>query len=100
MYDGTRVAGPADLRAFLLRHREQFVRNVAEKLLTYALGRGVEYHDMPAVRAIAAEAAGDEYRFESLITAVVQSEPFRSSRSAGAAATTTAALPDEGVSRR
>jgi hypothetical protein len=80
MYDGTPIAGPADLRAFLLRYEEQFVRNVTEKLLTYALGRGVEYYDMPVVRSIAAKAAADDYRFASLIVGVVQSEPFRSSR--------------------
>ena len=51
-----------------------------EKLLTYALGRGVEHYDMPVVRSIAAAAAADDYRFQSLITAVVLSEPFRSSR--------------------
>ncbi|HJR70809.1 MAG TPA: DUF1592 domain-containing protein [Gammaproteobacteria bacterium] len=80
MYDGTPIAGPADLRAFLLRYEEQFVRNVTERLLTYALGRGTEYDDMPVVRGIAAAAAEDDNRFQSLIVAVVQSEPFLSSR--------------------
>ena len=80
MYDGTPINGPADLRAFLLGYEDQFVRNVIEKLLTYALGRGVEYYDMPVVRAIAAQAAEDDYRFAALIIGVVQSEPFRSSR--------------------
>jgi hypothetical protein len=80
MYDGTRVEGAADLRAFLLRYEEQFVRNAIEKLLTYALGRGVEHYDMPVVRSISKAAAADDYRFQALITAVVQSEPFRSSR--------------------
>jgi hypothetical protein len=51
-------------------------------LLTYALGRGVEYYDMPVVRSIASAAAKDDYRFASLIVGVVQSEPFRSSRKA------------------
>jgi hypothetical protein len=80
MYDGTPINGPADLRNFLLGYEEQFVRNVTEKLLTYALGRGVEYYDMPVVRSIAAGAKADDYRFASLIVGVVQSEPFRSSR--------------------
>ena len=77
MYDGTKVNGPADIRNFLLAHKEQFVRTAAEKLLTYALGRGLEYYDMPVVRSIARQAAGDDYRFVSLISAVVESEPFQ-----------------------
>jgi hypothetical protein len=77
MYDGTKVSGPADLRAFLLSHQEQFVRTTTEKLLTYALGRGLEYYDQPVVRAIAKRAANNDYRFVALISAVVQSEPFQ-----------------------
>ncbi len=65
MSDGTQVDGPADVREFLLRYQDQFVRIVAEKLLTYALGRGVEYQDMPAVRAILHTAKRDNYRFEA-----------------------------------
>ncbi len=67
---------PADLRGFLLRYSEQFVRTTAEKLLTYALGRGVEYYDMPVVRSVVSDAAKDDYRFGALIAAVVKSEPF------------------------
>ena len=77
MYDGTELAGPSELRGFLLKYSDQFVRNVAEKLLIYALGRGVEYYDMPIVRSIVADAARDDYRFQSLVTAVVKSDPFR-----------------------
>jgi hypothetical protein len=77
MYDGTPINGPADLREFLVGYSDQFIRTVTEKLLTYALGRGVEYYDMPVVRAIAHEAQSDDYRFESLITAVVRSDPFQ-----------------------
>ena len=83
MYDGTPINGVADLRQFLLNYEDQFVRNATEKLLTYALGRGVEYYDMPVVRKIAGDAAEDDYRFASLIVGVVQSEPFRSSRKGG-----------------
>src|SRR5690606_30606646 len=50
MYDGTQVDGPADVREFLLKYSDRFVTNLAEKLMTYALGRGVEYYDMPVVR--------------------------------------------------
>ena len=86
MYDGTKINGPADLRTFLLAYSDQYVRNVTEKLMTYALGRGVEYYDMPVVRSIVQSAEGDGYKFESLIVGVVQSEPFRSSRRADAPA--------------
>jgi mono/diheme cytochrome c family protein len=76
--DGTTFEGPAGLTSLLLtRYREQFVRTAAEKLLTYALGRGLEYYDQPAVRSIAREAARDDYRMSSLITAVVSSTPFQ-----------------------
>jgi hypothetical protein len=86
MYDGTRIAGPADLRNFLLGYSEQYVRTVTEKLMTYALGRGVEYYDMPVVRSIVRDAAADGYRWEALLVGVVQSEPFRSSRMGGTGA--------------
>jgi hypothetical protein len=86
MYDGTRIAGPADLRNFLLGYSDQYVRTVTEKLMTYALGRGVEYYDMPVVRSIVQSAEADGYRWEALLVGVVQSEPFRSSRKGGAAA--------------
>ena len=85
MYDGTEIHGAADLRGFLLRYSEQFVRTTAEKLLTYALGRGVEYYDMPVVRSVVRDAAKDDYRFGALIAAVVKSEPFlMNTKSAGA----------------
>lgn len=77
MYDGYEVAGPADVREFLVRYEDQFVRNVAERLLTYALGRGVEYFDMPVVRSIVRQAADEDYRFSTMVLAVVNSEPFR-----------------------
>jgi hypothetical protein len=59
MYDGTKISGPADLRNFLLSYSDQFMRTVTEKLMTYALGRGLEYYDMPVVRSIARSAEGD-----------------------------------------
>jgi hypothetical protein len=75
--DGTPVDGPVALRKALLKHPEQFVRTMTEKLLTYALGRGLEYYDMPVVRAIEKEAAKQNYRFSSLVTGIVKSVPFR-----------------------
>jgi hypothetical protein len=79
--DGTAFEGPAGLRQLLLtKYKEEFVRSAAEKLLMYALGRGLEYYDYPTVRAIAREAAGDDYSFSSLITSVVYSMPFQMRR--------------------
>jgi cytochrome c551/c552 len=74
--DGTPVKGPADLRAALLRNEGLFVSTFTEKLLTYALGRKLEYYDMPQVRAILRTAAPTEHRFSALITALVQSPLF------------------------
>ena len=75
--DGTAVAGFAGLRDLLLERREEFVTTVVEKLLTYALGRGVEYYDRPAVRAIVREAAPHDYRWSALILGVARSLPFQ-----------------------
>jgi hypothetical protein len=76
--DGTPLdGGVAALRASLVRYSDQFVRVVAEKLLTYALGRGVEHDDMPTVRAIVRGAESSQYRFSSLVSGIVKSEPFQ-----------------------
>ena len=69
--------GPASLRALLVKYQDQYVRNVTEKLLTYALGRGVEYQDMPLVRKIVRQSASTNYRFSSLVTSIVTSDPFQ-----------------------
>ena len=79
--DGTAFDGFPGLRDILLERREEFVTTVAEKLLTYALGRGVEYYDRPAIRAIVREAAANEYRWSSLILGVARSLPFQMRRS-------------------
>ena len=79
--DGTRFEGPGGLRELLLGRRDQFVETVAEKLLTYALGRGLEYYDQPAIRGITREAAKDDYRISSLIVAITKSTPFQMRRS-------------------
>jgi hypothetical protein len=75
--DGTPVDGPVALRMALVKHPEQFVRTMTEKLLTYGLGRGIESCDMPAVRAIARDAARQNYRFSALIMGIVKSTPFQ-----------------------
>ena len=75
--DGTPVDGPVALRKALLKHPEQFVRTMTEKMLTYALGRGLEYYDMPVVRQIARDAASQNYRFSSIVLGIVKSTPFQ-----------------------
>jgi mono/diheme cytochrome c family protein len=79
--DGAKFNGPAELRKILLDRREEFVRTVTDKLLTYALGRGIEYYDAPAVRKIVREAAPGDYRWSALILGVVKSTPFQMRRS-------------------
>jgi hypothetical protein len=79
--DGSRFHGAAGLRQALLRRPDIFVSTLTEKLLTYALGRGVEYYDAPAVRKIVAEARPHDYRFSSVILGIVKSTPFQMRRS-------------------
>jgi len=77
VFDGTEIDGPTGLRNWLLKYSDQFVEVAAEKLLTYALGRGVEYEDMPLVRSIAHEAAKRDNRFSALVLNVVRSKAFQ-----------------------
>jgi hypothetical protein len=81
--DGTKFSGPAEFRQALLRRPEALVSTVTTKLLTYAMGRGVEPFDMPAVRKIMHDAAPNDYRWSSLIVGVVRSMPFQMRRAAG-----------------
>ena len=78
--DGTAFDGAAGLRAALVRKPERFVSTLTEKLMTYALGRGLEYYDAPTVRAVTGDAAKDDYRFSSLIVGIVNSPAFRMRR--------------------
>jgi len=78
--DGTKIDGVVGLRQALLKHPEYFVGTLTEKMLTYALGRPLEYYDMPVVRGIVQAAARNDYRFSSLITGIVKSEPFEMKR--------------------
>ena len=89
--DGTPFEGVTDMIAALVRRPERFVTTVTEKLLTYALGRGVEHYDMPAVRRIVSEAAEDDFRFQTIVVNIVNSYPFRYRRAADTGATTVAA---------
>ena len=79
--DGTRVADVADLERALLGRPELFASALAEKLLTFALGRGVEHHDAPAIRQIVRTARDDNFRFSSLILGIASSTPFQMRRS-------------------
>jgi hypothetical protein len=80
LLDGTKVEGPAALRQALMAQKEQFVRTVTAKLLTYALGREIESFDAPAIRGIVRAAATDNYRWSSAILAIVKSAPFQMRR--------------------
>jgi mono/diheme cytochrome c family protein len=75
--NGVKFNGPAELRKVLLGHPEQFANTVTDRLLTYALGRGVEYYDQPAIRKITRDAASSNYRWSSLILGIVNSVPFQ-----------------------
>jgi mono/diheme cytochrome c family protein len=77
LVDGTQIDGASELRTALLKYSDRFVQTVTEKLMTYAVGRGLEYYDMPVVRSIARGAAKNDYRFSSIILGVVESEPFQ-----------------------
>jgi hypothetical protein len=80
LVDGTPISGPADLRNALLRHPEQFTQTLTEKLMTYALGRGIEYFDMPSVRKIVRDAKSDSnYKFSSIVLGIVKAPAFQSS---------------------
>jgi hypothetical protein len=77
MWDGTPVESPADLRRVLLEFRELLVRNFAENLMAYALGRRIESYDMPTIRSIARNAAAKDYRLSTFVLGVVNSPAFQ-----------------------
>jgi len=94
LVDGTQINGVVELRAALLRDPETFVRTLTEKLMTYAVGRGLTGTDMPAVRTVVRDSAREQYRFSSVILEIVRSVPFqmRMKAPAGEGATSTARL--------
>jgi hypothetical protein len=77
MYDGSVVNGPTGLRNALLKHSDMFIQNLTEKLMAYALGRRLEYFDMPLVRSIDRDAAKNNNRFSSLVLGIVKSPAFQ-----------------------
>ncbi len=86
LFNGAKVDGPAALRQMLVSRPETFVGVMTEKMMTYALGRGVEYYDMPAVRKIVRDAGTRDFRFSALVLGVVKSTPFEMKVSKPAAA--------------
>ena len=79
LVDGTAINGPTDLRNALLRRPEQFAQTFTEKMMTYALGRSLEYFDMPTVRKIVRDAKADNYKFSAIVMGIVKSSAFQSS---------------------
>ena len=77
LYDGGEMDGPAGLREQLLKYSPQFVRNLTERLLTYAMGRGAEYYDMPLVRTLVKDASKDNFKFSTLLMGIVKSDQFQ-----------------------
>ncbi len=82
LFDGQQVDGPTGLRMALMRYSPQFVRMFIEKLMTYAVGRGMEHTDMPTIRAIAGAVAKDDDRFSAIVLGVVRSPQFQTRRKA------------------
>ncbi len=77
LWDGTKVNGPIELRQALLRYSPQFVRMITEKLMTYGMGRGVEYYDMPVIRGIVHDAEKQNNKFTAILMGVIKSAPFQ-----------------------
>jgi mono/diheme cytochrome c family protein len=77
LVDGTPVSSPADIRKALERRPDQFVQTITEKLMMYALGRSVEYYDMPAVRKIVRDVSREDRRFSAIVMGIVKSAPFQ-----------------------
>ena len=77
LWDGTKVNGPVELRQALLHYAPQFVRTITERLMTFSLGRGVEYQDMPVIRSIVRDADKDSDRFVAILMGIVKSAPFQ-----------------------
>jgi hypothetical protein len=77
LLDGTKFNGPAEFRDVLISQPDAFARTVTAKLLTYALGRELDFYDAPTVRKIVSDAARDDYRWSTIILGIVRSTPFQ-----------------------
>jgi hypothetical protein len=91
LYDGTAIDGPLGLRDALLKRSDAVLLTFTESLLTYAMGRRVEYQDMPAVRRILRDAAAQDHRMSAYIRGVATSAPFLMGRAPGSATSSTEA---------
>jgi hypothetical protein len=80
--DGAKIDGVTGLRDSLVRHSDQFARVVTERMMTYALGRGVEYQDMPTLRSILQNSAAGKYKFTSIVMGIIKSPPFQTNMKA------------------
>ena len=101
MFDGTKLDGPVSLRNAILSHSDAFLRTFTENLLAYALGRVLDYHDMPTIRSIQHAAANDNNRFSTFVLGIVKSMPFQMRRAEGSESATAAAEgADRGASPR
>ena len=80
LVDGSRLDGVKGVRESLRRYSPQFIRMLTEKLFIYAMGRGTQYYDMPLIRSIVRSAESNDYRFSSLISGIVKSEPFQANQ--------------------
>jgi hypothetical protein len=82
MSTGEKFSGPAELKALLLERKDEFARNVTERMLAYALGRGVEFYDMPTIKRVSDVLAKSDYRVSVLVTEIANSFPFQYRRPA------------------
>ena len=78
--DGTALNGVVELRQALLKHQDAFVHTLTQKLMIYALGRGLESYDMPVVRAIVRDASRQDYKFSAILLGIARSVPFQMRR--------------------
>jgi hypothetical protein len=85
MATGEKFSGPAELKAILLNQKDEFARNVTERMLAYALGRGLEFHDMPTVKRVSDAVTKDNYRVSRMVTEIARSYPFQYRRNAAPA---------------
>jgi hypothetical protein len=99
LYDGTDINGPADLRKALLGKSESIIRNFTDGLMSYALGRRIEYYDQPTVRAIVRKAAANGNRFSSFVLGIVNSAAFQMAKAEPALTNDVAEKADRAVSR-
>src|SRR5947207_2153146 len=93
--DGSRFSGASGLRALLASHKEDFARTLTEKLMAFAVGRGIEYTDLPAIRKIARDAAPGDYRWSSIILGIINSPPFSMATATGGESARTGAQTGE-----